>query len=211
MQKNWKKFAVMVGLAGMLGGCAKIPEAEPENFHSEKLGKITFVSFKEQDAKQVLYAHKCKHDLNDLYLRWAYYEAAYRIYKDLSDETSDYEISNVDVTSDEIFAGGKGHFVKLDMPDGVDWFDGDRPIQNDQYSSILYDAQNGDFWAGEADGHMTVFAERTKEYQTQGDLLTIIEGEWKEPKYRSVYEMLAGGGWLEELLEQKLPAETDER
>ena len=138
--------------------------------------------------------HHFKNNLNDWFRHQDMYETTTRIFDEISSQETDYSFSNVDTSVDNFIENGEGHFVVVDMLD-----EGQLPIENKEYKTLVFNAENGDIWLGVDRDHLTLSSKNfNSDYMPDKQLCEYIEGHWEVPEYDNFYEYLNSCDWMSE-------------
>lgn len=150
------------------------------------------------DSSQIIpfsSTHKMKYTLNDCYKRNDYYEAVFRSYDNIVGCSEYYEIEQVNYTLDELMENRPEHyhFIVMDAEGPC------LPDFNNDCSTLVFDVETGDYWAGTDSQNLNIYGKRQNiDYDADSQLISYVEGYWEFPKYDNFYEYLASTDWLRE-------------
>lgn len=171
----------------------KLKKCNEENniLDFSKVSKITMLSFENPDVSKTIYSHEVSNTLNDFYRHGGFYESAFRAYSRVSTNCK-YEKSKTKKSIDDFISEKQGHFVVIDFMS-----DESIPGLSGQYKTIIYNAENGNWWCGSDRKNLYVCNQcSSDDFKADRNLLEIIEGKWALPKYGNVVEFLVSGDWF---------------
>lgn len=196
------RFILLFFISALFMGCGKMTPQQIEqakinecfsNSDLRNCDRIDFISFfSEENAekKKMRFSCLCRYkDINTiLYKRYDFYEAVYRIYKDISLNQDKYNKINMDLSEDEIFET-EHHYIQVRWEDAVTITLCEDTFLN--VIKIIYDAETGDIWLGETDELYSVECIRNN---TDGNfikdplLLEYVEGLAPFKNYKTFVE-----------------------
>ena len=180
-----------------LSGCGnKVTEGiaidNKQTIDFSKVSKVTLLAFEDPNVSKTIHSHKFVNSLDDYYRHNWMYEAAFRAYRTVSENSDQYKKQAANVSIDDFIEEKTGHYVIANYSENEAL-----PGLTGKYKTMVFDAETGDFWCGTDEHNLNVYNKcQIEDFRADGSLLEIIEGKWKFPEYDNVVEYLCCAGWM---------------